>query len=576
MSNLDYVTGSFSPGAFYHLSNVSLNLSANTTLPVESSVEILGGDLYLNQGQYSFDVAGLLTGPGRIVAHGLGGVNYHPLQKFEGLWVQNEGVFSLNGALADLTIGPQAELEGSGQVEVLDLEGTYVAAIEAQKHEGYLQANQADVKGTIILKPSPGHYEPAQYLLMSSDNLTFNLKNFVAPAQFEGGLTKEAEGLKYQLNKFHSLSQLIDPVRFDDRAMAETLDNFFAPALSDIDQVIANLLSLENDPSQLASAINGLQPAYFSALGLTQESNFILARSALSNRMQELICFPCVRQYVSAKEFCLWFDPVGDFTQQESKQHDMGYNAATIGGFLGFDGKIHPKFRFGVTAGYTNSRVDWMESVGKGVINSAYLAGYFLYKPSNFYLNGSVNGRYSHYNASRFISINTIKRTASHKNHGFGFSGDLEFGYVINRKIASQPFVRQSYIGLYQGAFSETGALDLNLDVESKYFSMYRVEAGVIFNRCLNYTRWSLTPEICLSGIYEQELNKGSFSATYQNTDHQYEVSGMKPKRLLFSPGAALDFLIKKYPLMLGVRYHAELSPQFYDQRISGHIAYNF
>jgi hypothetical protein len=89
---------------------------------------------------------------------------------------------------------------------------------------------------------------------------------------------------------------------------------------------------------------------------------------------KELITFPCAREYVSDQPLCIWLDPVGDFTEQEPRQHDMGYNSASIGAFGGFDAKIHSKFRLGLNVGYTNSRVNWMDSVGKGIINSAYLA----------------------------------------------------------------------------------------------------------------------------------------------------------------------------------------------------------
>lgn len=362
----------------------------------------------------------------------------------------------------------------------------------------------------------------------------------------------------------------------DNIIVAQNFDDHIAPFGSDIDFVISELIKLKDNPKQFDLAFQGLQPAYYSALGLVQESNFILARASLTNRMQELLNFTCAKSYVAEKKSYLWVDPVGDFTQQDSKQHDMGYHAATVGAFAGFDGYLSERFRLGISGGYTNSRVHWMEDVGKGWINSAYLAGYFLYNPQYFYLNGSLCGGYSHYNVSRYIRINDLKRVAYHKNHGFGFEADLEIGYVSKTKIKIQPYLRQSYVGLYQQDFTEHGASSLNLTVDSKKFAMYRLEAGLFFDRCFDYTTWSFLPEINISGIYEQELKTGTFHASYENTDQSYDVQGMKPTRYLFAPGISLEALIKKYPLILGIRYHAEIGSGFYDQRIAGHLGYSF
>jgi hypothetical protein len=558
--------------------NVIFKLNKDFRLDSSTSLDIGSQGLIIDHAEHNLEITTSLKGTGTIQIKGQGGIGLHSPGLFEGVWIQQEGKLHLQSKIHHLVINKNASLKGSGSFNLLDLKGSWYPILKEDNSQEKIQTQEGQITGLVTLTPYKGSYKPGSFRLVESDNLVFDPSTILAPAQFEGEIVKDSKGVVYQLKKFHEIQDYIDKGKADDRILAAHFDKLFAPPGSDVDKLIAQLLSLKSEPEALIKSMQGHQPAYFSALGLTQESNFILARSALSNRMQELITFPCAKEYVWDMPGCMWIDPVGDFTEQEPRQNDMGYNSASIGAFMGIDGKIHPKFRFGINLGYTNSRVNWMEDVGRGIINSAYLSGYFLYKPSQFYLNGSLCGGYSHYNANRYINSGQIKQIANHKNHGLGFSGDFELGYLIRGKTTTQPFLRQSYIGLWQQKFIETGAGSYNYAVNAKYFSMYRAEGGLIFNRCFNFEKWALTPEITISGIWEQELNKGYFEAHYASMPDEpdFEVAGMKPQRLMFSPGASLDAVIKKYPMMIGVRYHAELCPQYYDQRISGHWAYSF
>jgi uncharacterized protein with beta-barrel porin domain len=575
-SNLNLASKLLAPHSAYYFENVNLSLENTETIDANTAVVIERGFLNLNHKNEALRIQSKVLGQGDFHIFGQSTTTASLQVPFPGHWIQHEGFLNLSGDVKNLTVLPQATFQGSGNIDILNISGTYVGSIDQEALAPILNAHQVVLSGDVVLAPQSGDYKKILYPLIKTDISDITHHNLLLPAQFEGKLIQDESGIQFQLDNFHALKDYTKLASIDDQIVAGNLDQMFAPYGSEIDSLIRQLMTLKEEPVKFSNAFQGLQPAYFSALGLVMEYNFILARSALSNRMQELMSFPCAKEYVSEKEYALWLDPVGDFTEQMTRQNDMGYNAATVGGFLGFDGKIHRKFRFGVTAGYTNSRVNWMKNTGKGLINSAYFSSYFLYKPSRFYMNGSATGAYSHYNVDRYININSIKLNAYHKNHGFGFSTDLELGYLIGHKIITQPYLRQSYIGIYQQKFIETGAGDLNLNVDAKQFAMYRIDSGFVFHRCFDYIKWTFVPEITIAGIWEQELKTGSFHATYENTNISYDVVGMKPNRLLFSPGAALTACIKKYPMNLGVRYHAEICPQFYDQRISGHIVYSF
>lgn len=576
LNNLNFVATEFSKNTLYKLQNSVLNLAAISEVDFTTRFEFLPGTNYLIYNNNPVILNASLEGKGDVIVAGADKITVRSLAPFKGNWAQKDGHLHLEGALNKVIVSENASLSGHGIINTLHAKGKFAPQINASNTQNVLTASEAVLDGIVLIRPEQGTYKPGSYEILNSSSSKLGDVHTMAPAQFEGFVAKEGEKLKYVLQKFYLLSDYINKNSLDNLAVANSFDNYFAEPFSDRDNIIRNLLSLKNDPVKFQAAFNGLQPAYFSALGLTQEYNFILARSSLSNRMEELLLFPCARQYIWDEPLAVWLDPVGDFTQQDPRQDDMGFNAATVGGFFGFDGKIGSSLRLGLSTGYTNSRVKWMEDCGKGIINSAYLAGYFLFRPNRFYLNGSLSGSYSHYNAQRNINIVTIQREARHKNHGFGFEADLELGYIFKGKTQLQPYVRQSYIGLYQQKFQESGAGSLDLNVDSKKFAMYRIDAGFIFSRCLDYKRFAITPEVSLSGIWEQELKTGTFFATYQDTGLGYEVVGMKPKRLLISPGAAIDFVIKKYPMMIGARYHGEFSSQFIDQRISGHIGYGF
>jgi autotransporter-associated beta strand protein len=575
-NDLNLETTQLAKNSYYNFKNVALDLEDNFHVDEKTILDVTEGSFKVNQNSHDMTCDGTLQGRGKIEFLGTGNTHLKSCHEFEGEIYKQMGRLNSAPLHSKLIIDREAIYQGIGDLQSFDLKGAWLARIEPDIYQTGMEAKKATISGKIIIQPAKGLYKPQEYTLIKGSDITLDGGVVLAPSQFEGVPAHDKDGLKFRLKEFHTFSGLIDDKFSDHKALMKHLEENFIDPLSKMDPILGELIKLKSDQTAFLRAVDSLQPAYFSALGLVQESNFILARSSLSNRMQELMSFPCANKYISDKNFCFWIDPVGDFTQQEPRQHDMGYHAASVGAFVGFDGIVHEDVRFGVTSGYTNSRVDWMQNVGKGWINSAYFGAYFLYKPNHFYLNGSMNGGYSHYSAKRNIKLVDLKAKARHKNHGLGFSSDLEFGYIIVGKTKTQPFLRQSYIGLYQSRFTENGAGALDLNVNSKYFSMYRVEGGFVFNRCLDYSTFTFVPEVSLSGIYEIELNKGTFHATYVDTQESYDVVGMKPSRLLFSPGASLDFLLKKHDLTLGVRYHAELCPQFYDQRISGHIGYSF
>lgn len=575
--NLTFNPTKLSKNTVYKFDNVTLNFGSISEIDFTTRFSIDPGKTVFIYKEKPVILNAPLEGKGNIEASGQGEIIVRSLTPYQGKWTQALGQLNLEGLLNAVDIEKSASIKGAGTIiNDLNLKGVLFPFINSANTQNILKTQAADLKGSIIIMPEIGVYTKGDYQILNANELNFSEATLLAPAQFEGVLSQKEDKLNFSLEKFYLLADFVDQDNIDDRAVASSFDNYYALPGTDKDNILRKLLTLKNDPVQFEAAFQGLQPAYFSALGLTQEYNFILARSTLSNRMEELLLFPCAKQYVWDEPFAFWVDPVGDFTQQEPRQQDMGYHAATVGAFFGFDGKVGSSFRLGLLGGYTNSRVRWMEDVGKGIINSEYLAGYFLYKPNRFYLNGSISGSYSHYNATRNINIVDIHRQARHKNHGFGYEADFEIGYVFKGKTHLQPYLRQSYIGLYQQKFQEHGGGSLDLNVDSKQFAMYRIDAGFIFSRCLDYENLAITPEISLSGIWEQELKTGTFQATYQDTAQSYEVVGMKPRRLLISPGAALDFVIKKYPIMIGARYHAEFSSQFIDQRISGHIGYGF
>lgn len=576
LENLTFNPSNFSKNTIYKLNNATLNLSSISEIDFTTRFLISSGQSSLLYQDNPLVLNSSFEGKGTIKAYGHGQMTVRSLASFQGDWIQQKGHLHLEGSLYNLNVEKDATITGYGLLNDFKLNGQFIPTINALNSQNTITAKTADLAGKIVIRPEVGVYKKGNYKILNASNVNLSNMELLAPAQFDGKLAKTSEGLAFDIENFYLLADLVNKKNIDDFSVASSFDKYYALPGTDRDNILRKLLSLKDEPEKFNAAFQGLQPAYFSALGLTQEYNFILARSTLSNRMEELLLFPCAQSYIWDEPLAVWLDPVGDFTMQEPRQQDMGYHAATVGGFFGFDGKIGSSLRLGLLSGYTNSRVRWMEEAGKGIINSEYLAGYFLYKPSQFYLNGSLSGSYSHYSAARNINIVDIHRQARHKNHGFGYEADFEFGYIFKGKTYLQPYIRQSYIGLYQQKFKEYGADSLDLNVDSKKFAMYRIDAGFIFSRCLNYKNLAITPEISLSGIWEQELKTGTFQATYQDTGQSYEVVGMKPRRLLISPGAALDFVIKKYPIMIGARYHGEFSSQFNDQRISGHLGYGF
>jgi len=574
LKNLEFHMESFDSLSDITLDNVEFFIPKNSTLDRQTNIYSVNSGFRLIADDVVFGP--ILKGKARISASSSGSIILKDQPQFFGTWMQEKGHLKLDGNLKDLIIGPDASLSAQGSIQDLKLFGNQYLKMDSLNYHPELSVDKAEIFGTIVLATDQKVFDLGLYPIEKVNEVILNQPKVLAPVVFEGDLTFQNGTLYYDLKNIKKIADLIDVSKFDDLALGKSFDQTIFPVGSQIDDVLRDLLNLKSDQLAFKNAIATLQPAHFSALGLEQESNFMLARSSLNNRMQELLDFPCADDVVWDEDHDLWFDPVFDFTRQKSSQNDIGYYGSSYGAFLGYDFRIHRDVHVGASIGYTYSDVKWLKDVGSGLINSGYLSGYFIYRRPHFYLNGSIASGYSHYSATRHINFTKSKMDAQHKNHGFGYSADLEIGGRLGKKIQVQPFVRNSYIGLYQQDFTEHGAQDLDLKVKSKEFSMYRLETGFIFSRCRDYKNWAVSPELDLSFIYEKELATGTFQAEFAKSGIRYNVQGMKPTRYLFSPGFSIDTVYKKVPVMIGLRYHGEIGANFYDQRFSGHLGYSF
>lgn len=572
------------------------NLKISNPIALESkasSVEVPTGFLTLS---------GPISGSGWLIKKGSGTLNLLGDNSYLGTTSVKEGKLYVNGRVGDVEIHKGATLSGNVVTSNLTSDGVIAPGnslgkihvtkdlklrpnsdlhmqITAEQKSDLIQVDgNTSLDGRVLILPEKGEYSSnlSYTLLKSSNPIQGRFEEVVAPAQFEGSVSYDNNQVNYQLNQFISLMDLVDPKNRDNAAIAQALDDNIAPPSSERDGIVRELLNLRGTEA-FGDALGQLQPAHFAALGLAQESNAMLIRANLFNRFQEILTLPCAEAAKTDKIWDFWIGPLGDFSKQKSTHTDKGYHANSLGTFFGFDKEYLNRLYVGFGGGYTFTNLNWQSGVGKGFINSYYGLAYALYKGSYWYVEGEFMGGYNHYHANRNIRFADVQSRATHSNSGYTLAGELGAGLLFTvSKVLIQPFWNVDYIYLYQTSFDEKGAGSLNLGVADKQVAIARSELGLSFSHCYTFSTVYIAPQLKLSWIYERQLETPDFHVHYLEDDLHFIVEGMKPQRSLLSPGIGFTSSFLEGSLNFNAFYNGEFGSNFWDQRVSVQIGYNW
>lgn len=536
-------------------------------------------------------INGAIAGDGSLTKTGSSTLVLNNDNTYTGGTLISEGVLELNGSISgDLTVNANAILKGTGSVN-----GT--ALIEGQISPGnsigtltvgnYVSTSSSVFSCEINSLGSSDQIIATGSMILDGTldiiplDLSFTSSQTYTILQSETGISGAFSDIQTTIPALTSLSYTTNGVSLTYLPLssivlngnaAEVATCFFSLSGSDVNAVKTELLSLSI--SDIEETFNHMQPSQFSAQTWTQLANALLVRSSYSKHLRE---FSLHKRCSDEFQSDVWVDTMGQWEQQHAKNNQFGYNDWTAGASIGTDAS-YKKFRFGVAASYTYSKVNWNQSAGHGQINSYYGGAYGGWSNDNGYVILSSLGAYNHYNNSRYLSIGNMNRHTSGSHNGWEVLTGLEGGgYFKTNHLKVGPFARVDYIYLWQDGYRESGADSLNLHIHSRQDQLIQSQGGIAFtsNYECNPTRkyGTLIPRLEISYINQSPLGKTNYLASFKDSDCEFSVSGWSFKRNLGAVGVSITYLTPSERFGISLQYDGQFGYLYSNQ--SGDLTFN-
>lgn len=526
-----------------------------------------------------------------------------------GFITQTSGVFEEGSTIlnelfsGNITIQSGATLEGLGPVAGSvtnfgslapgNLVGTFsIANNYFQKSGSFLEIAFNPLQSDRLNAAGAATIESSTTLILSPDFGVYAPNTNYIILQAAGGLTGQFPTVQISLPSFGynlaysptTLLLTINIVPFttivntgNAGALARCLDTFPITSEGDIGHVI-DLLHFMTLP-QLLNTLNQMQPSLFNSLSLSEEENLIQYRLSLVRRLNDLYFDSCS----DGKMGHFWIDFFSFHPTQKNQGNEPGYHAMTQTTAVGFDYFLTPEGYLGWTGGYAIERFYWKQGRGSAEIDGFYQGIYGGWRPSYFYIQGSIIGSYKKNKATRVVDFITVVsdlfeiRKANHSNSAFSADSYAEIGVNLGYKKARiRPFSRIDFVYVHQTGFEERGAQSIDLDVDSQNSNLLRAEWGADLSVSFESEEVICTPYVKFGYGLERRFSGKNLNAHLVGSDCTFTVNGLHPQRQLLLPSGGILLSFCKKPLELGFEYEGEYSKKYHSYTASGKLQLNF
>jgi len=520
---------------------------------------------------------GLLQGTGTIVG-----------------MVQNKGTISPGNSPGTLTI-MGSYVQASGSTFDLDFgSSTSFSLLQVQAPLGTVGISSnttlmMELDPSTLILPSEGLYT----FITSTGGVTGTFSNIIFPGPlFEGFLVYPGNSVSLAL-----ITVPINDIVVGGNAgsVAKCIAHLAAESLAagvttptDVLTVL-KALAYANHAGTLRSNLEQFQPALFSGFTVAQQEASIKVLNALAQAGDLWDKNRCAVEWREDHTVRGWFQPFGEFTQQNATgSEQIGFSSTTGGIVGGADYKLPCNFYLGAGAAYTYSDVDFHHHRGDGSIRSYYGGLYSSWMTNFFFAELAVLGAYNNYHGNRNIRVNNnpafvLNRTASHSQGGYEVAGHIGGGALFQNSRGTQftPFVSFDYIFLHQNSYQEYGAQSLDLSVREKRANYLRAVGGFTLSQCFTIRGGKLVPDLKLSYVREERMNGAATEAGIPSTNNGlgqcfFTVKGINPSRNVFAPGVGLSWLSKEMHYSVTARYNGEFSNHYMDNEATLQVGFNF
>lgn len=291
-----------------------------------------------------------------------------------------------------------------------------------------------------------------------------------------------------------------------------------------------------------------------------------------------------VSEYEKQSGHGLWLDAYGLRGNMDDNArynwNDGGYTGfdfSTFGITLGYDRQVNDRVVAGLGMGYAKTNIDLDDNAGDGDIDSAMVSLYGEYRGERAYLDAILTYGQNNYDNKRNLTIGSIRRNAHSDHDGTVFSAWLGSGFPFYRQHWQlEPFLELQYIHLDEDGFTESGAGDVNLEVDNDKTESLVSEAGIRAAYTVQQKTGKLITDMGVAWVHDFDIDNRVITASYAGAPSTaFSVKG----RDIDTNGVALDLGLafrNKQHLTTSIRLGAVIQDNYTDTGVMGQVRYEF
>lgn len=355
---------------------------------------------------------------------------------------------------------------------------------------------------------------------------------------------------------------------------AKVLDGFVNGGTTgtDIDTVVTELGKLSTD-QQVSDAVAETLPLLTTGTTQVSSDNMHSINRIIQARNASFSGLSTGEGFISDK--AAWFKPVGNWTDQDSRNGANGYEANSWGFVTGIDGERNDNSTLGFAFSYMQTDVTGKDSSsGNSADISAYQAIVYGNRALNtdWTMNWQADIGINKNDGERYLSF--IDRTASAKYDSLTahIGAGAAKSYELDEQWTLVPSIRADYAYIRDDSYSESGAGALNLDVDSHDSDELIVMVEGHLSYAINETS-QLTTHAGLG--YDMLNSNESLTASYSGGGTAFVTEGLSPSPWLAKAGVALQ-LSQDDNSLISVQYDLEGQNDFLSQTASVKYRWNF
>lgn len=263
---------------------------------------------------------------------------------------------------------------------------------------------------------------------------------------------------------------------------------------------------------------------------------------------------------------------------KQGRVDQVGFEQRLGGGILGMDALVHPDLRAGVALGYTHTDVDLKGAhTGESVKNyRAMVYGAKHLKDKNLYLDGVASVAWNDYNMHRAIVFTGVDRMAEADFHGKQYMLRAGVSKLFKKRAWEMvPNVNLTYGQVWLGGYTEGGAGDLGLRVESSMYDVLQSQLGAKLKYTLSQNQMTWIPELRATWSHDYLSKVQPTVASFVGGGSSFVSSGAKSTKSGYILGAGLT-LKAHHQSRITLDYDREYRARFKGDSVSLTGRYKF